>query len=357
MLLDQIILTCKLHIKDERSIAAVYYLLIGEKAIQTVQDAHIYNVQSYYGIYKDLHKHEFDQKVKELVSNHFLIANQKEENLDYQLTEKAHQWLKNNDTNKIITYFNGLQYERIGPLFLKRLFLLIQVLTNSKMRDNSYIPVIDNQATIYWMKKFYKKMKPNLKDHLQSLNNELSRLLRGFPEQEAEIFVDRLTGYKTFGLSIDQLSIKYNIDKHALKLLFVGMSHHMLDRIKKDLNSYPLLTFIINDLKTSNQNKLTKSAQITNGLLNNGRTAQEISQLRNLKINTIYDHIVEIAIYDSNFPINQYIQKHDKEEIIQVLKENKSFKLKQIKLNVHEDISYFQIRLVLATINNESKIR
>lgn len=352
VLLDHIILNCKLHLKEDRSIAAIYYLLIGEKAIQTVQDAHVYGIQQYYGIYKNLSKYKFDKKVKSLVNRHLLVENQKLENLEYHLTDKGKLWLTNHRENEQLAYFKGLHYERISTNFLNRLLLLIQVLTNSKMKYTSYIPIIDHQETMNWMKMTYKKMKININKQLILLNTELYHLLKQFPKQEAEIFVDRLTGYKTFGLSIDQLSLKYKVNHHTIRLLLTGMSHRMLDLIKKDEKKFPFCISIIGDLKDNNRIKLTQSAQVTNNLINNDKTIEAISQIRNLKINTIYDHIVEIAIYDRNFPIDQYVSEKDKEEIIKVLRQNKTFKLKKIKANVHENISYFQIRLVLAMINN-----
>lgn len=355
MLFDGIILTCKSHLKEERSVAAIYYLLKGEKSIQTVQDAHIYKLKQFYGVYKTLNKSDFDIRINNLLQQDLLTVT-KSNTIVYQSTNKAKEWLKKNNSNLPLNYFNGLQYDGISNVFLDRLLFLIQVLTNSKMRNYSYIPIIDQQTVANWVKFAYQKMRPNINQQLHTLFEELYSLLREFPEREAEIFVDRITSYRTYGLSMDQLAIKYEQDVADLRLLLVGISHRMLDHINRDISSYPLLSFITRDLNVKSDNKLTHSATITNDLIKKKHSINEVAHIRQLKVNTIYDHIVEIALYDQEFPIHKYVSEKNKQKIISVIRQINSFTLKDIKNKVNKEISYFQIRLVLATINNKSKL-
>src|SRR5690625_8050073 len=78
-----------------------------------------------------------------------------------------------------IAYFNGLQYESIDQVFLSRLLLLIQVLTNGKMRNPSYIPVIDQLQITDWVKRAYQDMKQTVTQHLHMVYTELSGLQIG----------------------------------------------------------------------------------------------------------------------------------------------------------------------------------
>lgn len=45
--------------QKERSISAVYYLLQGKQSIQTIQDAQLFGLTEYFGVYKNLTKRRF----------------------------------------------------------------------------------------------------------------------------------------------------------------------------------------------------------------------------------------------------------------------------------------------------------
>lgn len=341
-------MTCSSHINEERSIGSVYYLLTGKRSIQTVQDAHLYGLDKFYGIFKKLNKLTFDQVVQTLVHQQ-LLTSPSTPALTSKPTVKGEKWLMENQHHFPFSYFNGLTYHEIDATFLERLLLLIQVLTNSKMKHSSYIPVIDRPTTIRWMKSFYKRMKLEIDEQLVEIYHELSFMLVKFPEREAAIFVDRLTGFKHYGMSVQQLSKRYNLSQNDVEVLLIGMAHRMLHMIQHHSEKYPLLSQLTADLSTTGF--ITQSANYTYRLIQKGYSIDEIVQRRRLKINTIYDHIVEIALYDSDFPIHTYVSEEKQQEILKAVEQTNSSKLKAIKDIVSEEISYFQIRLALTSMS------
>src|SRR5690625_6472670 len=66
-LIDYIILKAYAQMKEERTIYSIFYLLKGKRSIQTVQDAHLFNLTSYYGIYKKISLHEYDVILQNLL--------------------------------------------------------------------------------------------------------------------------------------------------------------------------------------------------------------------------------------------------------------------------------------------------
>lgn len=352
MLFDGIVLKCSLHIEEERTTAGILHLLNGKRSVQTVQDARIYQLERFYGVYQKLTKQAFDKKINELLTKGLLTLSSSPDT-DYKPTKLAQQWIKENKSNLPFAHFQGLKYFETGPIFLQRLLLLIQTLTNSKMRNFIFIPVIDKSSIIEWVRSTYKQMKPFENKTLPMLYDEIYTLLSYLPDQQAELFVDRLTGFKHYGMSMEQLSMTYGIDANNIQLLYIGITHHMLDTIIEDSLRFPIMAFIMKDL--SSNGFITSSAQKTYGLIKKQYTINQIADIRQLKQNTIYDHIVEIALYDTNFPIRNYVEKHTYQAIIHAVKQTNSFKLKQLKEKVSEDISYFQIRLTLATTKNSLK--
>lgn len=346
MLLRGIIIKCSSHIKKERSIGSIYYLLIGKRSIQTVQDAHLYELDRFYGIFKKMNKLTFDNTINELVEQR-LLTRPSEPSLTSKPTLKGINWLNKNEYRFPFTYFNGMTYNEIDIIFLERLLLLIQVLTNSKMNHTSYIPVIDRPSTARWIKSFYKREKLQISTRLEEIYHELSLLLTEFSDAEAEMFVDRLTGFQHYGMSIQQLANQYKLSMNHVHILLIGMIHRMLERIQRNSDQFPLLSQIIEDQQATGF--ITHSAKQTYELINQGYSINKIAQLRRLKLNTIYDHIVEISLYDSNFPIDQYVSEMHQREILQTAQQMNTSKLKEIKDAVSEEISYFQIRLALTS--------
>lgn len=343
MIFKKIVFLCSKQIKGERSLAAIYHLLTGKRSIQTVQDAHLYQITPFYGILPFLHQKYFNQQINEFIINKYVKSSS--QNKTILLTEKGDEWLQNND-HICLTGFNGISYGQFDMIFLNRLLLFIQMLTNSKMDNYTYMAIVDDPTITSWAKQTYVMIGDGIDETTKNLHKELSILLNQLTEQEANIFVDRLTGYKTYGLSINQLADHYHLHPLDIQLTLVLTTHKMLQIISKHKNSFPILQYVSNDLQK--EKFITNTAYKTYQLLNNGHSTSDIARIRNLKENTIFDHLVEISLYDHEFPFEQYLNNDIYKEIIQATLEQNSFKLKDIKDQVNPNISYFQIRLALA---------
>ncbi|MBP1969638.1 uncharacterized protein YpbB [Virgibacillus natechei] len=343
MLLEGIILYCSSQIGTERTGASIYHLLNGKKSIQTVQDAHVYNLTSFYGVHKRLSQQRFNAIIRELMTYDRLQKTST--TLIYTPTIAGEDWLHKHKPNLPFNYYNGLKYHDTGTIFLDRLTLLIQTLTNSKMNYFTFIPVIDKLPIENWVKSFYIKMKPHEPKLLPVIYKELHILLQNLSDQEAELFIDRLTGFKNYGMSITQLADTYKFSPDDVQLMLVAITHRMFETIENN-NNFPILGLVIKDLV--NTTLLTNSAATTYNLLQKKHSIDEISRIRNLKSNTIYDHIVEIALYDVDFSIINYVSEESQLDITNAVTEANSYKLRDIMQLVDEEISYFQIRLVLA---------
>ncbi|WP_200411230.1 helix-turn-helix domain-containing protein [Virgibacillus salexigens] len=349
MILKGIILYCVSQIETERSVSAVYYIITGKRSIQTVQDMHIYQLKNFFGIDTNIDKSDYDQLIQACEAEQLLIKVDDEKQL-YRISRQGERWLVKENDQLYLNLFKGAQYGANSHTYFDRLRLLIQTLTNSKMGYFQFIPVIENKDVENWVKRNYSAIKPVTNQFLSKLYEELLQVLHRFPVEVAEMFVDRLTGYKSYGKSINQLAKQHNRSTKTVHLIITGFLHFLIDIVMKE-EPFPILRFIAKDLTSSVY--LTNTAQITHQFLHNGNTIQEIANERNLKVNTIYDHIVEIALYDSDFSIENYVSKADQQEIIEAFYQTNSYRLKTIKDFVDNRISYFQIRLVLAVLQNE----
>lgn len=336
------------RIQAQRTTSNVYHLLTGKRSIQTIQDAHVYQLKNFYGVHKRLSKQYFDNKINDLIEKNLLDYSAESKSV-CKLTQQGGKWLEIYKDDFPLHHFKGLKYLEMTDIFYYRLVLLIQTLTNSKMNYFSFIPVIDKTEIGNWVKQLYKKVKGKERDVLAAVYEELFTLLTKVSELEANIFVDRLTGFKHYGLSTDQLATAYRISVADVHLLLTGVVHKLLDEIMNNHTKFESLTYIISDL--NHYTPLTNSARQTYQLWKKGLSTSEIVAIRQLKISTIYDHIVEIAIYELDFPLENYVSQETLGEITNAISKVKTNRLKDIKELVDDQVNYFQIRLVLAVKN------
>src|SRR5699024_8439372 len=137
--------------------------------------------------------------------------------------------------------------------------------------------------------------------------------------------------------------------KEDVHLTTVSIVHFILEKVSTEKENYPILYQIMDDLY--NVTNITESAKRTKQLLDDGHALTQIASIRKLKLVTIYEQLVEIALHDKQFSINKYVSGSAQEEIIRTINHLQSYKLKDIKLAANEEMTYFQIRLVLAKFN------
>lgn len=345
-LINYLVLKCCNQIKIERTIYSIYHLFTGRRSIQTLQDAHLYELTHFYGVYKKLPIDEFDTIIAELIAKN-LIQQVDSDDSRYLITSQGKEILVDFDMPIKI---NGLLYEQYSNDFYQRLLLFIQVWTNSKQKNGNYIPVIENYKVERFIKTLYINRKERIESDLKNLYGELSNIFKEIPSQQVDLYVDRLSGYHYYGLSVPQLTEKYETDKHTIHLSIVSINHLIIENVINNPKSYKLLSLLLETLLT--EKRLTRSTHKTYDLFKKGYNLTEIANIRQLKLNTIYDHIVEVSLYDQSFPINKFVPLFAQEEIIDIVRKHKTFKLKEIKDNISAEINYFQIRLVLSMMSN-----
>lgn len=348
MLLKVIILHMVDQINGERSKHSIYPLLVGKQSIQTIQDAHLFQLTPFYSLLKRIDRSIISSYLEKL-SKDSLVEEVEGDCLIN--TAKGRDYLKQSPLKKF--YWNGIEFHQIDYLFYKRLMLFIQVWTNSSKKNSRYIPIVDDKGTLRWAKQFYYKEKRQVREQLYQLYEEMIKLFSKLNPIYPQIFIRQLTTVNSIGLTNKQIAMELNRSEMDVFLLQQNYVHFMLAKLSEINNEFPLLSEIAKDLFiTNNRSTLTQSATKTLALLQQGLNLEEIAKRRRLKINTIYDHVVDIAINDKQFSINSFVSEKELETIINVVQKLESFKLKDIKSQLDDSISYFQIRLALTRLND-----
>jgi len=346
-MLSYLLLYCLHRFHGERSLAAVYHLLTGKKSAQTLQDSKWFQLERVFGIYKRLPLIELEQAAMQLLQNQWIVP---VDERSYVLTEAGkealHEWLV---SARFFTHLNGLLYDTADRLFWYRLSLTVQTLSNLVHRCQ-FIPIHRHEATLTWVKTYL--LSKNLHELAETLHKELHTICSALSEEEATILTLKLTSFARIGWTYEQIAAFLQKDRLYVQLTFQNVLHYMMKRAERESKQFPILHDMIKNLVKPVS--LTLSAQKTYDWLMKGKTVKEIARIRHLKPSTIEDHIVEIAANVRDFSITPFVAEDTKRKIIEAATRLQTRQLKKIRDAVGDEISYFEIRLVLAKAGESS---
>jgi uncharacterized protein YpbB len=337
--IESIILYCLKQLNSERTIYSIYHLLNGKKSSQTIQDAHLFSLKKFFGIYESLTREAFEEIIQPMLEKKWIYSCGEQQ---FLLTPSGKSFLEG---NQLPYFINGWNYHQLTSLFWERISLFVQVTSNLVFGEARYTPIQKNKDVHIWLKSVLKEIKVPRKEMSEILYSELIESFDEAKEMDPSIFVFRLTGYHQIGLTPQQTAKKFNMEIHNYHIEFINTLHYLLQKIKREAKHYRVLPFLIYDLKRDDD--LTLSSRKTWKLLNQGYSLDMIADLRHLKLSTIEDHLVEFALNVDGFSIDTYVDKELRVNILEISRQSATRQLKLIREKL-ETATYFQIRLVLA---------
>ncbi|MCP3032689.1 helix-turn-helix domain-containing protein [Halobacillus sp. A1] len=342
-----ILLDCIQSIQGERSISGIHNLIQGKKSSQTLQDARLYKLERYFGIYPSLSKLNAHKTAESLERRNFIRFNQENHPV---LTDEGEKYLEDSFM-KDGNFFSGMEHHRNIILFEKRLRLLIQTVTHSELKDFAFLPIVEDPSVQAWMKRLYRNNV--ISDLLTSLYEELNSVLSALSHLEAELFTRRLTGGGLIGETREQLAHDYHLSVEDVDLLIKHALFYMYRITLSRQENYPALTLCLEGM--AKETLITSSAKQTLQWLNIGLSLEDIVQKRRLKLSTIQDHVVEAALIDPSFDIDGFISKEGQKDILTTLENLNTNKLKKLFEALDHNYNYFEIRLVVASSKHTFK--
>lgn len=339
---DIMVLDCLEKIDAERSQSAVFHLLKGKRSSQTIQDAGLFQIAKYFGMVPDCSRSDITASLKKLKQLAFVKA--MNETDTYRVTAEGAQELKRAlFARPWPAHCHGAYHQQAAKIFWKRFSLLVQVLSNKQHHCQRYTPITKDNQILQWVKS-YLRLHPDHNALSASVWGLITDHLNKLSEKQAFIFVYSLTSYERIGYTNRQLADSLLEDERYVYILFWGAVHYFIQSIPHCEHS--VLADLLSD--TVHESALTQSARKTLHLVQKGFPIERIADIRNLKTATIEDHIVEISLHQPSFFIEQYISKEEQQRIVEFAKNMQTNKMKRIREGLHQQFSYFQIRLALA---------
>jgi uncharacterized protein YpbB len=339
--IESIILYSLRQINGERTIYSIYHLLNGKKSSQTIQDAHLFSLKKYFRIVESLTREHFDQLINHLLESEMITS---KGDGRFLLTEKGEQQI---NRNLPLHFLNGWNYHGFTTVFWERLTFFVQVISNIVYHESHYIPIQKNKEIHSWLKSVIKEIEIPRFGLGPSLYSEISTCLEEAADINPLVIIARLTGYRQIGLTAQQTAKKLNMEMIDYHIEFISILHYLIQKVQNNRERFSLLSCLIQDQDTRENHSLTLSAKRTLELLQQGYSKDQISLIRKLKLSTIEDHLVELALNVSDFSIDDYVELDLQKKIINISLQSATKELKVIR-NILQTVSYFQIRLVLA---------
>lgn len=333
------------RLKGERTASSMYHLLRGKRSSQTLQDGAIYRLSFLFGVYKKLNRHVYDEQIQLLLNKNCI--EQIQENT-YAVTAKGEDWLV--QYGAIVPfpmYLEGLRYGDTGEVLWKRLSLVVQSLSHLQKNISSFLPIQQDIEVTAWVKAFFLSAPVSRTQLANALYEECMSALSALPEAECTVFVLRLSGYNRVGYTEGQIAELLDEDPLRIHFQFLSALHRLAKHGLEEDGKYPLLSQMTS-YKEKRMAVLSLSTIKTYDLWRQGKTLEEIMRIRSLKRSTIEDHIVEIALHEQDFPIESFLAEGKMRRIMEMIQRMNTRRLRELKKYAGDDVSYFDIRLVLA---------
>jgi uncharacterized protein YpbB len=318
--------------------------LKGKKSSQSVQDSYLFHVKPFFHSCDDLDRHSFQTLIKTLIVRGWIQAADSEQ-MHFILSTEGKRLLNGFDLKRLIP--DGLCYtDQVndeGNFWLK-LQLLVQTISALQYHQSAFLPITRQPAVTESVRKRIMSASLNRDQLASHLYHELHQLLLSIPLPEADLFAAQLTGFRMTGLTTSQIADAMGIDPFECRILFKSALRRTMKEAAGHKAAYPFIAGLMKQTAST----LSVTAGETLRLLKMGLSLQQVAKRRNLSLSTIEDHLVEITLKDRNFNSSDFLSHELEQQIVEITNRLNTRQLKAIKNQLHDEISYLQIRLALA---------
>lgn len=346
MKLSSIILKIAEKMDGQRSLNASLHVLRGKRSGQTLQDIDYFSVKPYFSLLPKLADSTFAEAVRTLQHEGLI----RESEGIVTITEKG----KQTEKELRVFHFDGWNYRGREEIFFLRLVLLVQTLSQLRDFRNSFHPITNDRKIQQFVKGVLRSLYDARQNSARSLADELLLALEmtGISDLQASILSHRLTGADASGWTWEQLEEATSEPVASLQLEYLEALHRLIavSESEEVAEKLPILHKLAYGIRI--ETPLTDSTAITKKLFDQGVSIEEIASTRQLKVNTIEDHISEIAANDRDFPILRFVKREDQLAVKMEVKNNDVKRLRLLK-DKFPHLSYFQLRLILSTMKGE----
>lgn len=276
------ILSCFKEAKPMRT-STLYHLLKGKRTSSILTYGYFYDALKYFALLPKLKETTYNQIISDLKTNNYLLENKD----GLSVISEEGLALFNQENFPETSNLQQMVYYKWDLAFFERIVFTTQVLSEKAYLEKQYLPIETNLFKQQRLKIWLSKQK---KDVVTSFYYEWDKLVDCLPIDGQELILKQLVGHNHRGQTLQQISEEKTKPPLYLYLEFKNYWHLLITEIIENSNNYPLFASILIEEKTFVKED---SSQKTSELVLKGYSIEEIARVRNLKISTVTDHLIE----------------------------------------------------------------
>ncbi|WP_203621034.1 helix-turn-helix domain-containing protein [Apilactobacillus nanyangensis] len=319
-----------------RRIKLIQNLLNGKRTVSTLFWAMRYDLLQYSAIFKTYDLNSINGAIKKLISDG--LAKQVDE-FQYQLTSKGQIKKDSVKESFYILQNTSYQYDYDVNEFKSRLLLAIQSVSEYSYQNKNYYPVKTDMKSAMIVKRWFIQ---NKKEIVNRLEDYLTKYLSQVDDKKADIIAQQMIGHDVYGMTNSQLADILGISNvEAYFMEYDGWVDFINYIINDDDN---LLLPLINDVRTL---KMNHHAIQTYKQFVTGNTLDQIAKNLKVKISTIREHLLEMAIWlpENKFPYFKIINSDDERTLSKAFGNQPIDDWQYRQISESTDINFFEFRI------------
>lgn len=301
-------------------------------------------------------------ETQQLFSAFELLPKLKRENLEKCfVTMQKNEWITETENGFIQTDFGkkmvesyfqnhyypdnitSLQYSKVRNTFWERFQLFTQVFSEKRFENVQYVPIIKHPSHQEGVRVWLSKQGEDKQKVTDNWIKETFSLFESLPEEVVNMVVMQLSGHDRIGKTKQQTAAFMKKESYEFLLFFENALEQMILKIEEE--DFFLLKQMLNDILKETVYGLTDSTFLTAKYLTKGLSIDQVAKLRRLKVNTIREHILEIAFIQPNFSFKPFISEKTYDLLHEEFKKNTSLTYQEIKRSIPE-VEFMHFRLV-----------
>ncbi len=236
-------------------------------------------------------------------------------------------------------------YAMIRTPFWNRLQLYSQVFSEMSYQNNTYVPVIKHPHHQENVRHLFQQVGPNKKGLFTQWVKEQTYLFHQMDEQRANVLANLLTGHDQVGKTKEQIRMSLQMEPLEFYFYLMDTLEVLLQTIHAQKKKVPLTSAILTTLLIERNLGLSASTKQTYDLLKSKKTFEQIAQLRNIKVNTVREHILEMAFVFDHFPFETFVPQEIMRQLNKQFDKNPEYSYKEA-VSDFDSIEFMHFRLV-----------
>ena len=217
--------------------------------------------------------------------------------------------------NELESYFNQRYFPKINRFtnlnirsaFWERYQLFAQIFSEMAYKNQRYSPVIKHPQHQENVRLLFQQYPDQRKELVKKWIEEQNFLFTHLEESHSNTVIAQLSGHQIIGETKSQLQELLEMDQFEYALYHQDIIEEILNLIEENSEVLVLLHAIVYQLHRETNYGLSSSTYISYELLKQGFDIENIASRRQLKENTIREHILEMAFVLCDFPNAKYV--------------------------------------------------